>query len=258
MILRVEGFSNAKALAKDYCKNGDKIKTDTMLCTKENDSLGPTLYEELARKYCDANPDDPFCGCYNVVKNKCLTEENKGLPGCKVTYPTRESINKMPAEYKSNFDGTDKCWGNVCAPGTGKYVPEGTIDALCNKTIAVCIADLNVGDLQESGVNIEQNCGSNNQTTDGSSGEPSEPSDGSTERTPAPMDSSGKSSSVPLTSTHTAVDGVATTRRIGNLRKARSSNRCSYNFNCFFVFVFHVIVGTRNVITLKKKSKLNL
>ena len=208
------GFSNAKALAKDYCKNGDKIKTDTMLCTKENDSLGPTLYEELARKYCDANPDDPFCGCYNVVKNKCLTEENKDLPGCKVTYPTRESINKMPAEYKSNFDGTDKCWGNVCAPGTGKYVPEGTIDALCNKTIAVCIADLNVGDLQESGVNIEQNCGSNNQTTDGSSGEPSEPSDGSTEGTPAPMDSSGKSSSVPLTSTPTAVDGVATTEEL--------------------------------------------
>jgi len=122
------------------------------------------------------------------LNNKCLTEKNKDLPGCKVTYPTRESINKMPAEYSSNFEGTDKCWGNVCAPGTGKYVPEGTIDALCNKTVAVCIADLDIGDLQESGVNIEQNCGSNNQTTDGS-----------TEGTPAPMGSS----SVPLTSTST-------------------------------------------------------
>ena len=30
------GFSNAKALAKQYCEQGDKIKTDTMLCTKRN------------------------------------------------------------------------------------------------------------------------------------------------------------------------------------------------------------------------------
>ena len=131
------------------------------------------------------------------MNNKCLTEENKDLPGCKVTYPTRESINKMPAEYRSNFDGTDKCWGNVCASGTGKYVPEGTIDALCSKTVAVCIADLDVGDLQESGVNIEQNCGNNNQTTDGSSGEPSEPSDGSTEGTPAPMGGTPSAPSTP-------------------------------------------------------------
>ena len=69
------GFSNAKALAKDYCKNGDNIKTDTMLCTNESDSLGPTIYDELASKYCDANPNDPFCGCYNVVTNKCKGEE---------------------------------------------------------------------------------------------------------------------------------------------------------------------------------------
>ena len=69
------GFSNAKALAKQYCEQGDKIKTDTMLCTKETDSLGPTLYDELAAKYCDANPTDPFCGCYNVVTNKCKSED---------------------------------------------------------------------------------------------------------------------------------------------------------------------------------------
>ena len=69
------GFSNAKEQMKGYCKQGDKIKTDTMLCTKETDSLGPTLYDELASKYCDANPNDPFCGCYNVVTNKCKGED---------------------------------------------------------------------------------------------------------------------------------------------------------------------------------------
>ena len=66
---------DAKKMAKDYCEKGDKIKTDATLCTKETDSLGPTLYDELASKYCDANPTDPFCGCYNVVTNKCKGED---------------------------------------------------------------------------------------------------------------------------------------------------------------------------------------
>ena len=66
---------DAKKMAKDYCEKGDKIKTDATLCTNESDSLGPTLYDELASKYCDANPNDPFCGCYNVVTNKCKGED---------------------------------------------------------------------------------------------------------------------------------------------------------------------------------------
>lgn len=68
-------FSDAKKMAKEHCKQGDRIKTDTMLCTNEDDSLGPTLYDELASKYCEANPNDPFCGCYNVVTNKCKGED---------------------------------------------------------------------------------------------------------------------------------------------------------------------------------------
>src|SRR6056300_1836046 len=191
---------NSVEQAKSYCKIGDNIAMDNTFCTKEE--LGTDNYNQIAREYCDANPDKDFCACYNVLNNKCLTEETKDLPGCKVTYPTRESINKMPAEYSSNFEGTDKCWGNVCAAGSGKYVPDGTIDALCSKTVAVCIADLDVGSLKESGVNIEQNCGSNNQTNqtmDGSSNEPSEPSDGSTEGTPALM-----RDNIPLESTTTS------------------------------------------------------
>ena len=68
-------FSDAKKMAKDHCEKGDRIKTDTVYCTNEDDSLGPTLYDELASKYCDANPNDPFCGCYNVVTNKCKGED---------------------------------------------------------------------------------------------------------------------------------------------------------------------------------------
>jgi len=368
------GFSNAKKQMKDWCIQGDKIKTDTMLCTKESDSLGPTLYDELAAKYCDSNPGDPFCGCYNVVTNKCKGEDidkeikrledarkpiegvssiwygfdnkteylNIGqievysggknivkdipgvyvtvnseygdgtrykknqlfdgnydtfyhsagkpndwikielgkdytideikvfnrkscgskeannicndrwagsfvklldssgnlikasekvvgdhkeggvrvktffdngvaaakakltIPGCKITVPIRRTLTDLPRKYSAALDGTDKCWGNVCASkGGDNFVPEGTIDAICSKSMTICNVDLKAGNLQDSDINIEQKCGEQEgepaPMSPPSSGEPSEPSDGSTEGTPAPMGSS----STPLTSTST-------------------------------------------------------
>ena len=148
-------------------------------------------------------------------------KEKLNFPGCKTTVPIRRTLKNLPRKYSAALDGTDKCWGNVCAStGGDKYVPEGTIDSLCSKSMTICNVDLSTGDLENSDVTIEQKCGEQEGTpapmSPPSSGEPSEPSDGSTEGTPAPMDSSGKSSSVPLTSTSTptAVDGVATTEEL--------------------------------------------
>ena len=137
------------------------------------------------------------------------------IPGCKTTVPIRRTLTDLPRKYSAALDGTDKCWGNVCAStGGDKYVPEGTIDSLCSKSMTICNVDLSTGDLENSDVTIEQSCGNYEgepaPMSPPSSGEPSEPSDGSTEGTPAPMDSSGKSSSTPVTSTPTVV-GAATT-----------------------------------------------
>lgn len=146
-------------------------------------------------------------------------KEKLNLPGCKTTVPIRRTLTDLPRKYSAALDGTDKCWGNVCAStGGDKYVPEGTIDSLCSKSMTICNVDLSTGNLENSDVTIEQKCGEQEGTpapmSPPSSGEPSEPSDGSTEGTPAPMDSSDKSSSVPLTSTSTAVDGVASTEEL--------------------------------------------
>jgi len=65
--------AETKTQQRDWCSSGDKIKTDKTLCNKEE--IGTSLYDELASKYCDANPNDPFCGCYNVVTNKCKGED---------------------------------------------------------------------------------------------------------------------------------------------------------------------------------------
>ena len=514
------GFSNAKALATDYCKQGDKIKTDTMLCTKEADSLGPTLYDELAAKYCDANKDDPFCGCYNVVTNKCKSEDidkeikrledgrkpiegvryvwygfdnkieylniaqievysggknivkniddskvtvgsnlettdgtkypknqmfdgnydtyyhsgieagwktisntiynNQNLtgkfvsigdgadiaynaelggwrqsslnvnrqgqaqdvasvadckkvcaslpkckstlydkigkschmlsattadtstlsntntdiiekigdsqhnyvkidlgkdytidsvkifnrkscggcddrwsgsfvklldssgnlikasekvvgdykqggeriisffdngvgaanaktliPGCKITVPIRRTLTDLPRKYSAALDGTDKCWGNVCASkGDDNFVPEGTIDAICSKSMTICNVDLSVGNIQGSEINIEQSCGEqegepsrtfrrfDSNGTPAPMGSPSVPSTPSPTPTPTPTPT-------PYTYTIT-LERRRRRRRKSVLRKTECSNWCGRNiFNGFDIFVRH-------------------
>jgi len=79
----------------------------------------------------------------------------------------------------------------VCAGKGGEtFVPAGTVDDICSKSLTICNINLKAGNLQGSEINIEQKCGEQE-------GEPSEPSDGSTDGTPAPMGSP----SVPSTST---------------------------------------------------------
>ena len=63
---------NTQKFMKEYCFKADDKKSNDPLCSKS--SLGDS-YEILASEYCDANPNDPFCGCYNVVTNKCKGED---------------------------------------------------------------------------------------------------------------------------------------------------------------------------------------
>jgi len=67
-------------LAKEYCKIGDNIATDSTFCTKKD--LGDNNYNELAEKYCENNPDKEFCGCYNVTQPG-LCEQVPIYPGVK-------------------------------------------------------------------------------------------------------------------------------------------------------------------------------
>ena len=108
-----------------------------------------------------------------------------------------------------------------------KYVSSVPVKEQNGKLSPVRRAPLNIGNLKESGVNIEQNCGNNNQTTDGSSSESSEPSDGSTEGTPAPMGSS----SVPVKSSSTSTEELKIYEKPAFQIGTVASSSCSI-FSC--------------------------
>jgi len=155
------GFSDAKKMAKDFCEIGDNIAKETSYCTKESDSLGPTLYNELAEKYCENNPDKEFCACYNVTQPG-LCEQAPNLPGCKTVQPIWDKITESLDEGDiSQFEGMQPCYGSVCA---GNVYQPTDWNSNCNRDISICKADFDIGgDLIDSNINLKQDCGNTNE-----------------------------------------------------------------------------------------------
>ena len=184
-------------IAKDYCGEGDNIITQTDVCnsgqplgnlgyqqllnaycTANNvhikDSNHPcsglktsasALYNTISAAFCEANPNDSFCSCYNVVMNKCADDSTTGVAGC--DHPSGAAYvknrNATPSDQKSLWDGQRKC-GSVCT-GANKYIPPND-SAGCKTTIQICSQDINVQNATDS--EIKAQCELN--AEDGSSG----------------------------------------------------------------------------------------
>ena len=138
------------AIAKQYCAVSNRIHTDPN-CNKTN--LTQAGYESVAAAYCEANPNDSFCSCYNVVKDKCDPTKKTGPAGCSDTGSYVDLRNATPDDFKSVWDGQRKC-GSICA-GANKYIPPGVTTG-CASTIQICAQDITVG--SASGSDIKASC----------------------------------------------------------------------------------------------------
>jgi len=152
--------------AKEYCSKDDRIATST--CGKETlKSWGAEdIYNELAKEYCDDNPDKDFCACYNVTQPG-LCEQLPNLPGCKTVKPVWDKITSSLDEGDiAQFEGMQPCYGSVCS---GNVYQPTSWDANCNRDISICKADFDIGgDLVGSNISLKQDCGkegSNGETT---------------------------------------------------------------------------------------------
>ena len=141
------GRNEGKKLAKTYCGVGNRIKSDSN-CTKE--SMGEANYDAVAKAFCEANPNDSFCSCYNVVENKCANDSKTGVKGCAATSEYVDLRNATPTEFQNVWDGQRKC-GSICV-GANKYIPDNN-QAGCKTTIQICAQDINVGSMSESDIN---------------------------------------------------------------------------------------------------------
>ena len=130
----------------EYCSRDGKIISH-QACKNLNDGD----YQRLAAAHCVAKPTDSFCSCYNIMNDVC--KSNSSAAGCA---EKRNKFDKLvagtPDGQKQLWSGLEKCFGGVCS-GAGKYLPPGN-DLRCNSSVNVCVQNIEVGSLNDSGMNI--------------------------------------------------------------------------------------------------------
>ena len=158
--------STGLAIAKEYCGVSNRIHSDSN-CNKTN--LTEAGYNSVAAAYCEANPNDSFCSCYNVLKDKCDPTKKTGPAGCSDTGSYVDLRNATPDDFKSVWDGQRKC-GSVCA-GANKYIPANN-QAGCKTTIQICSQKIDVGSMSESDIkaSCELNAGDGSSVGGGGGG----------------------------------------------------------------------------------------
>ena len=139
-------YDTTNSVARRYCEKGDNIK-------KKRHCIDTyAYYHESAKKYCDANPTDKWCGCY-ISTAKCSSDDTQ--PGC-------EKYKMLKDSYISiqNQPGYQEIINNLhCSAGCNEpsYKPPGFIP--CQQNITVCGMTVNTGKLTSSVANLSQNCG---------------------------------------------------------------------------------------------------
>jgi hypothetical protein len=146
------GDATYQQLLNTYCiANNVHIKNSSHACSGLKTS-NSALYNTLAEQFCEANPNDSFCSCYNVVKDKCDPTSKSGVAGCSDTASYVDLRNATPTDFQSVWDGQRKC-GSVCT-GANKYIPPND-SAGCKTTIQICSQDINVQNATESEINAK-------------------------------------------------------------------------------------------------------
>lgn len=153
-------YTTNQNLAKQYCEVGDRIRTDPN-CSSSEQSLGTTGYSQVATAYCEANPDEDWCACYNVWKGKCPDDATTGVAGCQETENYVKLRNETPVDQRSVWDGQRKC-GSICSGN--RFLPAEN-QAGCKSTIQICNQDINAEGITDS--KIDAVC---NLNADGDSG----------------------------------------------------------------------------------------
>tara|TARA_Y100000996_G_scaffold121295_1_gene90949 strand:- start:22616 stop:24178 length:1563 start_codon:yes stop_codon:yes gene_type:complete len=145
----VGGQATYNELLKWYCGKGGNIKEARC------DALSNTDYNSVAETYCKtaAGRADPFCTCYNVVNGVC--DRHGSAAGCAKKKQTFDKlVAATPVDQRNVWSGMESCFGRVCT-GAGKYIPPNT-NQNCNKSVNVCIQDIDIGSMTDS--NIQAKC----------------------------------------------------------------------------------------------------
>ena len=149
---------NNTGFCEDVNNLNTQIHNDDRTCY---DVIEEAVKKTQGERYCESNPSDEVCACYNVSEHGtkgCIKAENKNLPGCKEVV---EGYNKFPEQAKVGGLGIDNfpttCFATGICARPGQFLPSSRPNT-CEANITVCTQDLKFyGDVQAGGqVTIKQ------------------------------------------------------------------------------------------------------
>jgi hypothetical protein len=146
-------FKN-KDLARSYCATGDKMATDQQNCNQGK--LTDSVYDELGNKFCNANPTNPWCACYNVINNNTVcTGAGATNAGCMALIAKR-ALLASGGQAVGPFNNKPQCQmpscsgGDTFQPVTGSYMT-------CDMTYNTCNQNIEQGVAKNSPLNASCN-----------------------------------------------------------------------------------------------------
>jgi len=140
--------------AVEWCQMNDRINTavgSDKTCSRA--WLGDK-YDQAASRYCEDNPGQSWCKCFNV---KRVCERNPDAVGCVDAQNSLENIKGyIPQDTYDLLNGLKHCRPGICEPGLGQYVPSDAKDD-CGDTHPICGKDLDIKLLGNSALVLECN-----------------------------------------------------------------------------------------------------
>ncbi|AUT19184.1 hypothetical protein DSLPV1_213 [Dishui lake phycodnavirus 1] len=156
---KCKNWGNADQLTRQYCSanNFAKLKAGDSACTRTG-MPNEDLFETIAGEFCDANPTDSWCKCYNQLHDVCTT--NADAAGCA---EVNAQISDLTSAIKSDdgagaiarreIENRRHCWARVCSNDRDAFVPRERGDC----SLDMCIQELQTGGhLVDS--DVEMNC----------------------------------------------------------------------------------------------------
>lgn len=139
-------WGDAEDLTRKFCSenNYNRLKNGDNACTRTG-MPNEDLFETIASEFCNANPNDSWCKCYNQVTDVCETKPDAA--GCKeVDDEIDEILEDLPADgsgllAKNEVKARRHCWARVCSNDQDAFVPRERKDC----SLDVCIQSLQVG-----------------------------------------------------------------------------------------------------------------
>ena len=176
-------YDNDQKLLEEFCSDGNRIK-DHHICQVTTSGIdgkaSPELYDKIASKYCDENPDDSWCSCYNVVNEVC--DSDLSAAGCEDHNNDSNGVRASVGESAwANLKNKPQCNSSVCQTATPKdnFVYKVSQHLMnCDFDLNVCSQIVNVEaaadspitascdiDIEETNETTTNNTTTNNETT---------------------------------------------------------------------------------------------